>query len=48
MIEKYSAGDIRVMSKRDQAMPSGAFPILDKEDLDAAVNEFSKAGGHPR
>ena len=48
MIQKYSDADIRVMSKRDQAMPSGAFPILDKEDLDAAVSEFSKASGHPR
>lgn len=44
---KYSEAQIRVMSKRDQAMPSGAFPILDSEDLAEAVSVFEKASGHP-
>lgn len=47
MIEKYSDRDIRIMSKRGQAMDSGQFPILDAEDLDNALSVFAKANAHP-
>src|SRR6516164_4047723 len=41
---KYNAEQLRTMAKNGQAMPDGAYPIADREDLGNAVHAVGRGG----
>jgi len=43
---KYDAEQLRTMAKNGQAMPDGAYPIADKEDLSNAVRAVGRGGAN--
>jgi HK97 family phage prohead protease len=44
MMAKYNAEQLRTMAKNGQAMPDGAYPIADREDLGNAVHAVGRGG----